>query len=108
MGGCVRYDCLGAGQVVTALFSASWREEPAMLEVFDKVRALHELIELLVTAEQLPLDAEGEHTRGELLRGLDRRGGWSLETLADLDLPEKTRLVHGFLRSLSGSVAGTG
>lgn len=66
-GGCVGYDCLGAGQRVTqALFGGrSWLDESALLgpmsEAFVVVRRAHELLMLLRQARDLPLSPdEGE------------------------------------------------
>jgi len=60
-GGCVGYDCHGAGQRVTqALFGGhSWQDEPALLgpmsEAFVVVRRAHELLMLLRQARRLSL-----------------------------------------------------
>lgn len=59
--GCVRYDCLGAGQrVVQELFGgASWQDQPdllqPMLRAFAVVRRAHEVLVLLEAAKRLPL-----------------------------------------------------
>jgi hypothetical protein len=51
--GCARYDCYGAGQVVTQVMfgGRSWREDPAllppMMDAFLSLRRMHELQALL-------------------------------------------------------------
>ncbi len=63
-GGCVQYDCHGAGQrVVQGMFSGqSWQKHPTllapMLEAFRMMRDVHELWLLLDTALKLPLSAD--------------------------------------------------
>lgn len=65
--GCVAFDCLGAGQRVTALFDGSWRETPAltgpMTEAFRQMRTAQELHQMLEAASALPLP---EDKRAEL------------------------------------------
>lgn len=71
--GCSAYDCLGAGQRVTRdLYGGeSWRDRPelldGMIEDFARLRRLHRLLELLVTAARLPLSDEDETTRRALV-----------------------------------------
>ena len=78
--GCARYDCLGAGQRVTALFAGlSWRDSPAtarvMFEAFRKLRLVHELL-LLV---------RGGAGGAWIEAVLDPPDGWSLASLLTLD-----------------------
>lgn len=62
--GCVIYDCRGAGVVVSQQTFAGrdWRTHPdeatAMFEAFLVVRVLHEQLELLLGARDLPLPAD--------------------------------------------------
>ena len=105
-GGCVHYDCAGAGQRVTEeLFAGqSWRADPAlaarMFESFRTLRHVHELRLLLNAARELPLlPAEAEH-RERLQSELEPAAGWTPESLADCDLATREREVHAFLRGL--------
>jgi len=71
MGGCIAFDCFGAGQRVTAQFAGrSWRDDPAvaseMFDAFRRMRRAHELIGLLRTAGRLRLSAEQETRRAAL------------------------------------------
>ncbi|TNE69488.1 MAG: hypothetical protein EP336_01975 [Rhodobacteraceae bacterium] len=65
--GCVAFDCLGAGQRVTALFSEDWQKRPKltapMMEAFRQMRAVQSLHQMLLTAGALPLP---DDTRAEL------------------------------------------
>jgi len=81
-GGCIRFDCHGAGQRVTqALFgSRTWQTEPALLadmtEAFRIMCRIHELLTLLVEAGRLPLPDDREEERKTLIAKLDPDGGW--------------------------------
>lgn len=62
--GCARYDCLGAGQRVTAEIypGGDWRRDPRlrapMSEAFALIRRLHGALELLSAARALPQPTE--------------------------------------------------
>ncbi|PTQ74445.1 hypothetical protein [Celeribacter persicus] len=66
-GGCVAFDCLGAGQRVTALFEKTWREQPKltgpMMEAFRQMREVQNLRQMLATASALPLPETAEAER---------------------------------------------
>lgn len=72
MGGCVAYDCLGAGQRVTqALFGGrTWLEEPAlrapMAEAFLILARAHRQLELLGAAKGLILSDQEQVRRDDL------------------------------------------
>jgi len=108
-GGCVAYDCLGAGQYVTQeLFGGrSWRDDPAllspMLEAFAAVREAHELAAILRQAADLPLPARDRRT----LRGLER--GLAVAVAAHGDRARMAAMLEDarrFLTSLRAIVAG--
>ena len=86
-GGCVRYECKGAGQRVTqALFAGrTWRDAPElaqpMIAAFAAMRQVHDGIELLETAGSLDLPASLEAERGALLRSF-LPAAWTEESLA--------------------------
>jgi hypothetical protein len=110
-GGCIAYDCLGAGQRVTAeLFGGrSWQAEPAlsrpMLEAFWRMRQLHELLLGLALAQRLELESRQARRCHELARELDPPGGFSRASLDALDLGTATREVRELLSGSSGRLA---
>jgi len=115
MTGCARYDCLGAGPyVVQNLFAGrSWRRDPAiaseMMAAFSRVKQIHEMIALLMTAaERLPLARTDEARRRALLERLAPAQGWTPETLARAPLDELLRDVRAFLRGLRPTARATG
>ena len=63
-GGCIQFDCLGAGQrVVQDLFNGvSWRDDPKILspmsQAFRDLRDIHEALQLLFSARALPLSKD--------------------------------------------------
>lgn len=103
--GCTRYGCTGAGQrVIQELFTGqSWRDDPALLprqiEAFRHMRKLHDLLELLVTARSLPLDAAEQASADALIAPLAAPlTESSAATLATGPLPAQ---IRAFLRSLA-------
>lgn len=103
-GGCVGYDCLGAGQRVTqALFQGrNWRDEPALLgpmtEAFRVVQRAHAMLELLGQARRLPL-SPAERARAAALEAALEAAGASAEAVTML--AAETRV---FVRTLRGYV----
>lgn len=75
--GCVKYDCLGAGnRVVQEVFNGrSWQDDPQltrpMIEAFAGMREVHKRIDLLRAAETLPLSRQDDQTRREFLAQLE-------------------------------------
>jgi hypothetical protein len=104
--GCVAYDCFGAGQRVTQdLFAGrSWRNDAAlgapMAEAFRVLRKIHELLALLATAEEMPLEPHERATLRGLRAELDPEGGWSRASLAEADVEALARRTRAFLRTL--------
>jgi len=111
-GGCVRFDCSGAGQRVTQeLFQGrSWREDPAiaapMFDAFRAMRVVHELWALLRAAAQLPLTPEQVNTRDGLQDALEPPPGWSLQTLVEFERSDTPARVRTFLATLQDHVLG--
>ena len=106
-GGCVGYDCLGAGQrVVQDLFgAASWQDDPTllqpMLRAFWVVGRAHELMSLLEEASKLSL-SRGERRRLTRLKArLEASAEAARTTVWDDNLG---REVATFLRSLKHRV----
>jgi hypothetical protein len=101
-GGCVGYDCLGAGQRVTQdLFGGrTWRKDPALLgpmsRAFLVYERAHRLLALLAEARKLPLSRADQACRNRLeaaIAGSDI----DFDRLASLETQ-----AHGFLRGLRG------
>jgi hypothetical protein len=111
MGGCVRYDCQGAGQYVTqhVFGGRSWRREPALLKdmmtAFALVRQIHGMIELLRTADAgLALAPDEAAELRVLIARLAPQEGWTAQALERFDIAAERARVHGFLRTLAPRV----
>jgi hypothetical protein len=78
LSGCARYDCRGAGQIVTALFAGlSWRDSPSIArQMFAAFAKLREIQLLRALAKEHPT----------FRVRLDPPAGWTLEALLLLDL----------------------
>lgn len=105
--GCVRFDCLGAGQRVTAMFAGqSWRDGAktarAMFDAFSAMRRVHEMLLLLREAEKLPLLGAHRERCGELTEQL--AGDWTAERQPCFGVAEASREVAAFLAGLRGCV----
>ncbi|WP_332688362.1 hypothetical protein [Devosia sp.] len=104
--GCVRYDCLGAGQLVTQeLFGGrSWREcadgGKAMFTAFAQARRVQEWRQLLASAAQLQLTRALALRRAELQGRLRPQRGWTLAALAGVTNGSMSREMAEFLREL--------
>lgn len=104
--GCLRYDCLGAGQRVTQeVFSGkSWRSQPdlalPMEAAFRAMRRLHEDHALLASAASLPLTAGEEARRLDLLAEVDVEARQTEASLAAYEEGPLPRAVRGFLADL--------
>jgi hypothetical protein len=104
--GCLRYDCLGAGQrVVQEVFAGkSWRSDPGLSEpmeqAFRAMRRLHEGHALLDAAARLPLtDAENAQRLG-LLADLGVAERQTQTSLSAYETGPKPRAVRDFLARL--------
>ncbi|WP_339950779.1 hypothetical protein [uncultured Albimonas sp.] len=109
-GGCVRYDCLGAGQaVVQEVFAgASWRDDPAllppMMEAFRAMRRVRDLAQLLEAARRLPLREADAARRDALSAALAPPEGWTSASLAAFERGPLPAEVAAFLRALRAAV----
>jgi hypothetical protein len=103
MSGCVDYDCLGAGQRVTAMFGVALSEDPNQLQrVFDafrRMRDVHELAQLLRATHSLDLPEDRRLARDEFLAQLE--GSWTEPALADLERSDVPAQIRSFLRALA-------
>ncbi len=73
--GCLRYDCLGAGQRTVALHDGiSWQDAPgdlpAVLETFRHLRWIHQQLDLLQTTAALPLEDDEDAARAAFVVAL--------------------------------------
>ncbi len=106
--GCVRYDCLGAGQRVTQdLFcGADWRDAPSLLgpmaRAFVVVQSAHAMLGLLEEARRLGLE-QPERDRIAALEASLREARASPELVA-----REIAQARAFLRSLGRHVRPTG
>ncbi len=104
--GCLRYDCLGAGQrVVQEVFAGqSWRSDPGLAEpmeqAFRAMRRLHEDHALLDAAARLPLTGDEDAQRLRLLADLDVADRQTQVSLSAYETGPKPRAVRDFLAQL--------
>lgn len=96
--GCARYDCRGAGQLVTAMFAGlSWRDSPAvarqMFAAFAKLREIHTMRSIL------PASAPAAPR-------LDPPHGWTLEAVMTVDTLALRRELADWLRDGRTTNAG--
>ena len=108
--GCVRYDCLGAGQRVTneVFKGRDWRNTPAlmapMVEAFAAMRSVHRNLELLLAAQTLALPAPIKDILRDLLDIHLPADGWTADTLAAYAAAGHDQRVAAFLRDLRAYV----
>ncbi|HEX5088594.1 MAG TPA: pentapeptide repeat-containing protein [Nocardioides sp.] len=110
MGGCVSYECFGAGQQVSQVVYAgrSWRDcadgGAEMFSVFSVVQRLHEMLVLL---DQAGVLAPGPEV-SQLRRRVEARTSGDPAFILDTDLDRLAALVGELLRGVSRSVRGDG
>lgn len=108
--GCLKYDCLGAGQRIsqTVFAGKSWRDSDEtrrqIIDAFRALRQVHRLLELVLVAGKLPLDAEQRAEHGVLLDNLMPEEDWTAATLALFEDGPIPARVHRFLAGLSALV----
>ncbi len=108
--GCVQYDCLGAGQrVVQEMFpNTDWRKDkvvaPDIFEAFRIMRLVHQWLEYLETAADLPLDGDQEMQLEALYASLKLPEGYDLSDLMRLERSGIGMDIQKFLRSLADTV----
>jgi hypothetical protein len=104
--GCLRYDCLGAGQrVVQEVFAGqSWRSDASLLgpmeQAFRAMRRLHEDHALLEAAARLPLTGDEDAKRLKLLADLGVGDRQTQASLSAYETGPKPRAVRDFLAQL--------
>lgn len=109
-GGCVLYECDGAGQRVTqeVFAGARWQENtellPRMTQAFRVMKKVHELLVLLGAAKQMPLSVADLSQAERLCGKLNPTNGWSEGALKAFESGSLTREVRVFLAGLRGYV----
>ena len=105
-GGCIQYDCLGAGQrVVQQTFGGeAWMDDPAllrpMLRAFETMRGVHELLALLGAARDAGL-ADGHVERiGSFEVRLDAIAEVAAQAHAARKLRQTDQEIRAFLTRL--------
>jgi len=104
--GCLRYNCLGAGQrVVQEVFAGkTWRSDASLLSPMDNafraMRRLHEDHALLHAAERLPLTDEEKAQRLDLIADVNIHGRQTQDSLSAFEIGPMPRAVRGFLAKL--------
>lgn len=110
--GCIRYDCLGAGQrVVQEVFAGkSWREDSGLMapmeDAFRAMRRLHEDHGLLTSAARLPLTDDEEARRLSLLTRLAADARQTEASLAAYETGPLPRAVRDFIATLKARLRG--
>ncbi len=108
--GCVAYECLGAGQKVTALFDTTWRDDPKMtgpmMDAFRQMRSVQSVLQLLHTAAALPLPTLQEQERRQWLNHIatDQWTPRALESFEDDGIEAK---IKAWLRGLAAFMPKT-
>lgn len=106
-GGCLRYDCLGAGQRVsqTVFPGQSWRDSPKtsrqFQDAFRAMREVHRLLELVLAAGNLRLDPVRQVQHQSLVTALIPDEDWSAASLAEFENGPVPGQVQEFLTSLA-------
>lgn len=101
-GGCITFDCLGAGQRVTAMFARDWRDDAqtadAMFDALRRMRRVHELLLLLRTTLGLQLSAQDRARCEALLVRLDM--AWTRDALFAVSIESAEADVRAYLSTL--------
>lgn len=108
--GCIRYSCLGAGQRVTqeVFQGRSWQQNRAlltpMMEAFQTMRQVQELLQLLIEADKLALGEEKKQRLDRFARALQPKGGWTTQALKSFETGSIAGDIGSFLRSLRETI----
>ncbi|MBL4806254.1 MAG: hypothetical protein JKY31_03090 [Rhodobacteraceae bacterium] len=103
--GCVAYDCLGAGQRVTAIYDGvSWQKNreylTPMMDSFRAMRKVQELLQLLTTAGKLPLPDHVQQTLTRHIATLMPLEGWTPQNLTTFERGPIPKHIQSFMRDL--------
>jgi hypothetical protein len=106
--GCVAYDCLGAGQRVTALFDETWEEIPRlagpMMQAFRVMRDVQDLGQMLEASKALPLPQPIQKERDGWITQL-KEVQTTLGTLHAFETNGTAGQIRSWLRGLAGHIA---
>lgn len=106
-GGCVAYQCAGAGQRVTQeLFDGeTWRDDPDLLEhmtyALRVVRPIHEALLLLQEASHLPIPNSAKRQGASLMAALCPDDPKSVLDFEDPEVQDALADVPAYLQSLA-------
>jgi hypothetical protein len=105
--GCVAYDCLGAGQRVTALFSETWKDTPRlagpMMQAFRIMRDVQDLGQMLEASKALPLPKPIQNERADWLGQLCEVQD-NLEALQAFETDGTAGQIRVWLRGLASHI----
>jgi uncharacterized protein YjbI with pentapeptide repeats len=101
--GCTVYDCFGAGQRLTheTFPGTDWRRTPEILDVFQTVRALHELLWYVAAALELPAAAAVHDELRVAFAETDELAGAGPAQLASVDVDAQRNRVNRLLQRAS-------
>ena len=106
-GGCVAYQCAGAGQRVTQeLFDGeTWRDDPDLLEhmtyALRVLRPIHEALLLLQEASHLPVPDSAKRQGTALMTALCPDEPKSVHDFEDAEVQDALASVPAYLQSLA-------
>jgi hypothetical protein len=106
-GGCVAYDCAGAGQRITQdLFDGeTWRDDPDLLThmtyALRVIRPIHEALLLLKEAQALPVPAAQKAKGQRLMAALCPPNPTSIYDFEDPEVQEALAVVPTYQQSLA-------
>jgi hypothetical protein len=110
MGGCVAYDCYGAGPRATRAFAGLPEAERARQEAFHLLRDVHEQLWFLTEAAKLYPVERGELGRAiaEEVATLDALAAGPPSRLAEADLGARRQTMHALLRQVGAALGRVG
>lgn len=104
--GCIKFDCLGAGQIITqdVFGGRNWREEPdilpGMVKTFGVMREIQEFKTILASAAKLPLTTKEQNILDNFLDALHPQNAWSQKALDDYSKSETKHHIKRFITRL--------
>jgi len=105
-GGCVQFNCHGAGQRVTqeVFDGKSWQQDMSLLqpmsEAFRPMRQIHDLLQLLESAGKFNLSRDDKNKHSQLVQSLNPTKGWTIDTLRAFEAGPLQEETMSFFSSL--------
>ncbi|SLN59466.1 hypothetical protein AQS8620_02652 [Aquimixticola soesokkakensis] len=100
--GCIRYDCAGAGQRVSAFFNRDWRRDPKVtrdiMEAFRLMRDIHDTLQILDHAAKLALSDSERSALAAELANVNRP--WEIIGLDPLEVAQACAQARSFVVTL--------